>query len=78
MNQVTLDRETRKKLQDLEQQTTLLGEDGALVGFFLPLKVYKTILSILPLPFSNEELERRKLEPGGSSLEEFWKSLGVK
>jgi hypothetical protein len=78
MNQITLDQDWRKKLPDLNSQTTFLDEDGKAVGFFLPLATYRKILSSIPIPFSEEELERRKNEPGGGSLEEIWKRLGVK
>ncbi|MBM4070652.1 MAG: hypothetical protein FJ271_17100 [Planctomycetes bacterium] len=76
MSQVTLDRDLQKKLHGLDQQMTFLDEDGKALGLFLPIDVYKKILSSLPIPFAEEELERRKNEPGGTSLAEIWKRLG--
>lgn len=78
MSQVTLDRDMQKKLHGLDQQMTFFDEDGKALGCFLPLDVYKKILSSLPIPFTEKELERRKNEPGGCSLDEIWKRLGVK
>jgi hypothetical protein len=49
---------------------------GKPVGFFLPLHAYKKLLANLAIPYSAEELERRRQEQGATSLQEFWHRLG--
>jgi hypothetical protein len=49
---------------------------GKSVGLFLPLHPYKKLLANLVIPYSHEELDRRRQEQGGTSLEEFWRGLG--
>jgi hypothetical protein len=52
------------------------NSQGTPVGFFLPIESYKKLLSNLEIPYSKEELERRRQEKDGSSLEAFWQTIG--
>ena len=79
MNTITLDSELRARLNGLDQQMILTDEKGTPVGFFLPAHDYhKLMLGVLRIPLSEEEIERRRKEKTGSSLEEIWKRLGTK
>jgi hypothetical protein len=49
---------------------------GKAVGLFLPLDSYKKLLAHLAIPYTKEELKRRRQEQGGSSLQEFWQTVG--
>lgn len=49
---------------------------GEAVGLFLPLASYKKLLAKLEIPYSTDELERRRQENTGSSLQEFWQTVG--
>jgi hypothetical protein len=76
MNQVIVDPDLRARLQGLEQQTAFCDESGQPLGLFLPLAEYRKLLATVQIPLSEEEIERRKRETGGSSLEEFWRRAG--
>lgn len=81
MSKVILDAEIRLKLDGLSQPTEFCDSDGRTVGHFLPAAVYEKLLYAVAEaqrpPLSPEETERRRREPGGRSLQEIWKSLGV-
>jgi hypothetical protein len=53
----------------------MCDSQGNSVGFFLPLHTYKKLLANLEVPYSAEELDRRRLEQGGTPLKEFWSRL---
>lgn len=77
MGAVTLDAALKEKLNGLNEQITIRDEAGKPVGVYLPLGVYsKLMASQIEIPFTPEELERRRNEPGGMSLAEFWKRMG--
>ena len=79
MNAIALDSELRARLNGLDQQMMLTDENGTPVGFFLPVHDYrKLMLDALKIPLSAEEIERRRKEKTGSSLEEIWQRLGAK
>ena len=50
--------------------------EGKAVGLFLPIASYKDLLTKLEIPYSKDELERRRHEQAGSSLEDFWRTVG--
>ncbi len=76
MNEVIIDQELRARLHGLNQQTSFRNESGETLGFYLPLAVFKKLLATIQLPLSPEEIERRRHETGGCSLQEFWKRMG--
>jgi hypothetical protein len=49
---------------------------GNPVGLFLPLGSYKKLLANLEIPYTKEELDHRRQETEGSSLEDFWQTTG--
>ena len=77
MSTITLDPVLRAKLNGLNEQLEICDETGKPVGMYLPLEDYKKLLYRgVEIPFSEEEIESRRNEPGGSSLAEFWKRMG--
>jgi hypothetical protein len=76
MNDVIVDQELRDRLLGLDRQTSFRSETGETLGVFLPLAVFKKLLSTIQIPLSPEEIERRRNEPGGCSLQEFWQRMG--
>ena len=59
-----------------QQLVDVCNAQGKHVGVFLPLDTYKKLLANLKIPYSPEELARRQQEQGGTSLQEFWRSVG--
>jgi len=77
MTQVQIDQVLQQKLGGLNQSVELCDADGKILGRFLPEKEYHEMLyGSVEIPFSEEELARRRAETGGCSLEEIWKRLG--
>ena len=54
----------------------ICDEAGRTLGRFLPERTYSKLLYDLEPQISEEEIQRRLAEPGGSSLEEIWRRLG--
>jgi hypothetical protein len=79
MTRVVIDQSIRSKLNDLGGQIDLCDEAGRTVGYFLPADLHhKLILAWAKADVSDEELERRRKEPGGRTLQEIWRDLGAK
>jgi hypothetical protein len=79
MTQVQIDELLKQKLGGLDEAVELCAPDGRVVGRYLPEKEYHDILyANVEIPFSEEEIARRRAERGGCSLEEIWKRLGRK
>lgn len=77
MKMVQLDDDLRARLNGLSEQTLFCDGNGKPLGFFLPSEVYaKLSCAGLEVPFSKEEIERRRKDTGGCSLEEFWRRMG--
>ena len=77
MGKIILDSELRAKLNGLNEQLEICDEAGMPVGHYLPLEVYKKLLyGGVEIPLSEEEIEERRKEKGGSSLADFWKRMG--
>ncbi len=51
---------------------------GNAVGLFLPLGSYQRLLATMEIPYSKEELERRRQATSGSTLQEFWQRMEIK
>ena len=76
MNKVNLDPEMRARLDGLDQETMICDEGDRILGYFIPLERYQQLIyPSLNIPLSAEEMERRRNQKGGCSLEEFWKRL---
>jgi hypothetical protein len=79
VNAITLDNELRARLNGLDQQLMFTDENGNPVGFFLPAQDYrKLMLNSMQIPLSEEEIQKRRKEKTGSSLQEIWDRLGAK
>jgi len=77
MTQVQVDQALRQKLGGMDQSVELCGPDGSILGRFLPEEEYREILyGSVEIPFTDEEIARRRAETGGCSLEEIWKRVG--
>jgi hypothetical protein len=76
MTRITLDEPLKSKLNGLNEQVEICDDDGNVVGCFLPRKVYeRMIYDRANAMISDEELERRRQEPGGRTLKEFFDDL---
>ncbi len=79
MTQVQIDQALQEKLGGMNRSVELCSSDGKILGRFLPEEEYREILyGSVEIPFSKEEIARRRSETGGSSLEEIWKRVGRK
>jgi hypothetical protein len=77
MSEVTLDPDLRAKLNGLNEPVAIRDEAGKLLGMYLPLEEYKKLLYRgVEIPLAAEEIERRRRQKGGISLQEFWKRMG--
>ena len=77
MPQVTIDESLKQKLGGFDEPVELCGPDGRILGRYLPEDQYREILyGSVEIPYSDEEITRRRAETGGCSLEEIWKRLG--
>jgi hypothetical protein len=79
MTKVTIDSSLRSKLNGLDQQIELCDEAGRTLGHFLPADVFREMrVTWSKARASDEELDRRMLEPGACSLADIWERLGNK
>lgn len=77
MSQITLDKDLRAKLNELNEHIEFRDDAGNVVGHFLPPALFRELLlAWADVHFPVEEMERRRQEPGGRTLAEIWKSLG--
>jgi hypothetical protein len=77
MNKIVVDQAMRSKLNGLDKQIEFLDESGKTLGHFLPSETYRELLVAWSKAWvSDEELERRRKEPGGRTLKEIWQRLG--
>jgi hypothetical protein len=76
MTQVVVDPALRAKLNGLASEVELLDESGETLGYCLPLTEYNRLLyASVKIPFSEEEIARRRQEKGGRSLAEILADL---
>jgi hypothetical protein len=77
MNKVVLDPAMQARLNGFNEHLELCDETRQVLGHFLPREMYRHLLvSFAKSVVTDEELERRRNEPGGSSLQEIWERLG--
>jgi hypothetical protein len=76
MGKIVLDSTLRAKLNGLNEKMDVCDENDQQVGVFLPKAEYLELLyASIEIPFSEEEIERRRNAGGGCSLEEIWARL---
>jgi hypothetical protein len=79
MTQVTIDQTLRLKLGGMNEPVELCDDNGQVVGHYLPEAEYKRILyASIKIPYSEEEIARRRAQTGGCSLREIWDRVGQK
>lgn len=75
MPAITLDNDLRAKLNGLNEVMPVQDESGRTIGRFVPEEEFRKMIYVAAkasCPFSEEEMERRRKEKGGSTLQEFW------
>jgi hypothetical protein len=84
VGKIILDPALRTKLNGLTDQLEVRDENDQLVGIFLPLAHYQSLLANRevplakrPVPFSDEEIAQFKKSGEGCSLADIWKRLGA-
>jgi hypothetical protein len=74
---VVIDADLRARLRGLNMPLELLDETGHVLGHFTPaFRPADADELMKSCPYSEEELEQFRREPGGRTLAEIWKSLG--
>jgi hypothetical protein len=77
MTRIIVDDPLRSQLELSSDRIELCDQDGKVFGYFLPATSPLTdSADSFEIPYSEEEMERRRQEEGGRSLSEIWKSLG--
>ncbi|OHB84305.1 MAG: hypothetical protein A2V98_18725 [Planctomycetes bacterium RBG_16_64_12] len=75
MNRVILDEAARAKLRGVDE-VELCDESGQPLGHFLSDALYRRLLyDWANAQISDEELERRRRQPGGHALADIWARL---
>lgn len=74
MTKLTVDSQTRAKLNNLEELIELCDESGRTLGYFHPTRSPNGG-SANSSPFSDEEIEQRRKQPPGRPLAEIVKEL---
>lgn len=75
MNRVVVDESVRAKLWNVEE-VELCDESGQKIGHFLSDDLYRRLLyDWANAQITDEELERRRRQPGGRTLAEIWGRL---
>jgi hypothetical protein len=79
MTQIQVDQALRQKLGGMNEPVELCDANGDVVGHYLPAAEYKKILyGSVHIPFSDEEIARRRAQRGGCTLREIWDRVGQK
>ncbi len=77
MTKIIVDNEIWYKLHGLTEQVELCDDTDKPLGYFLPAELYNALLyGSLRIPYSDEEMARRRQEKGGRHLTEIWERLG--
>jgi hypothetical protein len=75
MGKVVLTPALEAEFLGFQNPMEVCNAQGTPVGFFLPLESYKKLLANLEIPYSKEDLELRRQETEGASLQEFWQTM---
>lgn len=79
MTQVQVDQALLQKLGGMNEPLELCDANGTVLGHYLPEAEYKKILyGSVEIPFSDEEIARRRAQTGGCSLRDIWDRVGQK
>ena len=74
MTRLVLDAATTEKLRAAQERVQVCDAKGNVLGYFLP-SSDRGLYKILDCPFTEEEIERARNEPGGRSLGEILSDL---
>ena len=74
MTRLVLDAETIGKLCAAHERVEVCDVNGQTLGYFLP-STDRGLYKIFDCPFTEEEIERARNEPGGRSLQEILTDL---
>lgn len=79
MSTIVVNAEMRKFLRNVKESVYFVDEKGHPLGEFNPVPVWDDN-AIVPWDpsITKEELDRRAAEPGGVTLDEIWRKLGVR
>lgn len=75
MGRVLLDDTLRARLPNLTETVALCDANGNPQAYVITPELYKQIMSSLAPPYSEAEMQRRRQETGGRSLETFWQEV---
>lgn len=77
MGKVVLDESAQAQLNGLNQSLELCDRAGGTLGYFVPADEYRRLVygRLVP-PYSDDEMARRRAEPGGRPLAAFWAERG--
>jgi hypothetical protein len=76
MTKLTLDDDTAAKLQSIHARAELCDSTGRIVGYFQPLDDYSDLSEEDRRgPYTREQLQQFRNEPGGKPLSEILKRL---
>jgi hypothetical protein len=77
MTKLVADHKLGSSLKRVNEAVEVCDEQGATLGHFLPKEQYVRLLyDMAKSDISDDELQLRLQEPGGSTLAEIWKRLG--
>jgi hypothetical protein len=78
MEKIILDPVQQSQLVGINQQVPVCDQAGKVLGFFLSPALYKKLVyKDVTVPFSDEELQQFRQSGDGSSLAEFWQTMGA-
>jgi hypothetical protein len=76
MNRIVVDTSLRSRLDNLDFPLELCDEGGATLGYFVPAaERQRELYQWARTAFSDEDIERARREPGGSTTAEVLSSL---
>ena len=76
MTKLIVDEALRAKLNNFAEHIELCDESGKTLGYFLPAAAPDpSVCAGARSPITDDELERRRREPGGRTLAEIWARL---
>jgi hypothetical protein len=77
MTQIQIDATLQQQLNGVTDHIAFCDSNGQVLGHFLPEPEYMRMLYASVKPsISEEEIERRRAEKGGFTLQQIWKELG--
>jgi hypothetical protein len=77
MTEIQLNHAIEPQFYGVSSCVPVRSTDGNVIGHYLPEEEYlKLLYASFKMPFSEEEIARRRSETGGHTLEEIWKRLG--